>query len=184
MQDLAPILRRLPNLQRLNIMCYNRPNISIINQYDFDWNLYDDLADSLPYLTHLSLNITHTPFYEIRLLLQQLPNLIKLSFSSLLIEEYSNGFNWQNLIENYLSRLQKFSLFINESHMPARMQIDLKKIIESFSTDFWRRWPVTFEYYSDSLSKKHLILYTLPSPRDSIRTYLHGIECQSSREWK
>ena len=184
MQHLAPILRRLPNLQRLNIMCYNRPNISSITEYDFDSSLYNGLVDCVPYLTHLSLNITHTPFYEIQMLLQQFPNLIKLSFSSLLIHEYTNGSNWQTLIENALPKLQKFNLFINETQIPNRTQIDLKKIIESFSTIFWQRWPVMVEYYIESLSKKHLILYTLPSSRDSIRTYLYGIQCQSSREFK
>lgn len=182
MQHLAPILRRLPNLQRLNIMCYNRLNFFSINPDEFDWSLYDGLAECLPDLTHLALNITHTPFYEIQRLLQQCPNLIKLSFSSLLTEEYSNGSNWQSLIEQSLPKLQKFSLFINETHIPSRIQIDLKKIRDSFSTIFWERWPVTIEYYIESVAKKHLMLYTLPSPKDSIRTYLYGIQCQSSRE--
>ena len=165
MQHLVPILRRLPNIKRLNIMCYNRQNLFSINEYNFDSTLYDGLADSVPYLTHLILHVTHTPFFEIKALLRQLPSLLKLGFSSLLIEEYSNGANWENLITTYLPHLQKFSLFINETHIPARTQIDLEKMIESFSGVFWRRWPVVIEYYIESISRKHLMLYTLPTPK-------------------
>jgi hypothetical protein len=182
MQHLAPILRRLPNIQRLNIMCYNRPNIFSINQNNFDSTLYDGLADCVPYLTNLILHVTHTPFFEIETLLQQLPNLIKLSFSSLLTEDYSNGFNWERVVTNNLPHLQKFSLFINETHIPPRTQIDLKKMIQSFSTSFWQQWPVVIEYYIESLSKKHLMLYTLPSQKDSIRTYLYGVQTQTTRD--
>jgi hypothetical protein len=182
MQHLSSILRRIPNIRRLNIMCYNRPDIFSINQYNFDSSLYDGLTDCVPHLTHLILHVTHTPYFEIEILLKQLPNLIKLSFSSLLIEDYSNGLNWEYLISNHLPNLQKFSLFINETHIPSRIQIDLKKITESFSTIFWKRWPVVIEYYIESMSKKHLMLYTLPSQKDSVRTYLYGVETQTSRE--
>lgn len=182
MQHLALILRRLPNLRRLNIMCYNRPGLFSINQDNFDATLYDGLADSVPHLTHLILHVTHTPFFEIEALLQQLPHLIKLSFSSLLIEDYSNGSKWENLITNFLPYLQKFSLFINETHISARTQVDTNKIIESFSSFFWQRWPVVIEYYIESISKKHLMLYTLPSQKDSIRTYLYGVQTQTTRE--
>ncbi|CAF3953958.1 unnamed protein product [Rotaria sp. Silwood2] len=182
MQHLAPLLRRLPNIRKLNIMCYNRPNLFSINPENFDYSLYDGLADCVPYLTHLILHVTHTPFFEIKALLQQLSKLIKLSFSSLLIEEYSNGLNWENIITKYLPNLQKFSLFINEAQIPTRTQVDLIKMIQSFSSPFWHRWPVVIEYYIDSISKKHLMLYTLPSQKDSIRTYLYGVQTQTARE--
>jgi hypothetical protein len=182
MQHLAPLLRRLPNIRKLNIMCYNRPSPLSINQDNFDSILYDGLADCVPYLTQLILNITHTPFFEIEILLRQLPNLIKLSFSSLLIEDYANGFNWERVITDYLPHLQKFSLFINETHISSRIPIDLNKMIESFSTFFWRRWPVVIEYYIESISKKHLMLYTLPSQKDSVRTYLYGVQTRTTRE--
>ena len=184
MQHLSPLLQRLPNLQRLNIMCYNRPNIFSINQNNFDASLYDGLTEYLPHLTHLSLHVTHTPFYEIEYVLRQLKNLIKFSFSSLLIEDYSNGQNWERLIIDYLTKLQKFSLFINETHIPARTQIDTKRIIETFSSSFWQRWPVVVDYYVESMTKKHVMLYTLPSQRDSLRTYLYGVESRSSRDSK
>jgi hypothetical protein len=182
MQHLAPILRRLPNIRRLNIMCYNRPNLFSINQNNFDSTLYDGLADCVPYLTYLTLHVTHTPFFEIEILLKQLPSLIKLSFSSLLIEDYSNGSNWERVINNYLPNLQKFSLFINETHISSRIQIDLDKMIQSFSSFFWQRWPVVIEYYIELISKKHLMLYTLPSQKDSVRTYLYGVQTQTTRE--
>lgn len=181
MQHLAPLLRRLPNLRRLNIMCYNRPNIFSINQNNFDQTLYEDLAQWIPHLTHLALHVTHTPFYEIEYLLRQLKTLIKFSFSSLLIEDYSNGQTWQRIITDYLPNLKKFSLFINETHIPARTQIDLKRIIDTFSDPFWKRWPVVVDYYIESITKRHIMLYTLPSQRDSLRTYLYGVESQSSR---
>jgi len=161
-------------------MCYNRPNLFSINQENFDYTLYDGLADCVPYLTHLILNVTHTPFYEIEILLKQLPKLIKFSFSSLLIEDYANGSNWERIISNYLPQLKKFSLFINETHIPSRIQIDLNKMIQSFSSLFWHRWPVAVEYYTDSILKKHLMLYTLPSQKDSVRTYLYGVETHTT----
>jgi hypothetical protein len=182
MQHLAPILRRMPNIRKLNIMCYNRPNLFSINEGNFDNTLYHGIADCVPYLTHLILHVTHTPFFEIESLLRQLPKLIKLSFSSLLIENYSNGCNWERVIHNYLPELQKFSLFINETHIPSRTQIDLNKMIESFSSLFWHRWPVVIEYYIESISKKHLMLYTLPNQKDSVRTYLYGLQTQTSRD--
>lgn len=182
MHNLAPILRRLPNLRRLNIMCYNRPNLFSVNQNNFDASLYDGIANYVPHLTHFILHVTHTPFFEIEILLKQLPTLTKLSFSSLLIEDYSNGSNWERVIINSLPNLQKFSLFINETHIPARTQIDTDKMIESFSNPFWDRWPVVIEYYIESIIKKHLMLYTLPSQKDSIRTYLYGVQVQTTRE--
>ena len=183
MQHLAPLLRRLPNIQKLNIMCYNRQNLFSINQNNFNYTAYDGLADCVPYLTHLILHVTHTPFYEIETLLRQLPKkLVKLSFSSLLIEDYSNGSNWERVITTSLPELQKFSLFINETHIPSRTQIDLDKMIQSFSSLFWHRWPVVIEYYIESISKKHLMLYTLPTQKDSVRTYLYGVQTHTSRE--
>lgn len=182
MHHLAPLLRRLPNIQKLNIMCYNRPNFMSMNQENFDYSLYEGLGYSIPHLTNLALHITHTPFFEIRALLQQLTQLTKLSFSSLLIEEYSHGPNWEHLITNYLPKLQKFSLFINEAQIPARIQIDTARMIQSFSSPFWYRWPVVIEHYVDLSSKKYLMLYTLPSQKDSIRTYLYGVQTETTRD--
>lgn len=182
MHHFAPILRRLPNLQKLNIMCYNRPDLFSIDENNFGASLYNGLGDCVPYLTHLVLHVTHTPFFEIDTLLQQLPTLVKLSFSSLLIEEYSNGANWERLITNHLPHLQKFSLYINETHVPLRIQIDLKKMLQSFSSSFWERWPVVIEYYMESVLKRHLMLYTVPTQKDSVRTYLYGVQTQTTRD--
>ncbi|CAM4823935.1 unnamed protein product, partial [Rotaria magnacalcarata] len=182
MHHLAPLLRRLPNIQKLNIMCYNRPNLFSINQDNFDYSLYDGLRDCLPHLTNLILHVTHTPFFEIKALLQQLSKLTKLAFSSLLIEDYAYGPNWEQLISNFLPKLQKFSLFINEAQISPRTQIDISRMIQSFSSTFWLRWPVVIEYYVDALSKKHLMLYTLPSQKDSTRTYLYGVQAETTRE--
>ena len=180
MQHLAPLLRRLPNLRRLNIMCYNRANIFSISEEDFDFSLYDGLAQCVPHLTQLILHVTHTPFYEIEALLRQLPRLTKLSFCSLLIEDYSNGFHWQRVISDHLPNLQKFSLFINETHITSHTPVDLDRIMASFSGLFWHRWPVVVEYYVESLTKKHLMLYTLPSSRDNFRTYLYGVQMRTT----
>lgn len=182
MQHLAPLLRRLPNVQKLDIMCYNRQNIFSINKANFDASLYDGLANCVPKLSNLILHVTHTPFYEIQALLRQLPQLVKFSFSSLLIEDYSNGANWENIVTNYLPNLQKLSLFINETHISSQMQIDLDNIMLSFTGPFWHRWPVVAEYYIDSISKKHLMLYTLPSQKDNIRTYLYGIQTKTTQD--
>ena len=163
-------------------MCYNRPNLFSVTQENFDHTLYDGLVDSVPYLTHLTLHITHTPFFEIKTLLRQLPKLIKLSFSSLLIEDYSNGINWEQVINNYLPRLQKFSLFINETHIPSHIEVDLHTMIQSFSSTFWHSRPVVIEYYVDSISERHLMLYTLPILKDSVRTYIYGVQIRTTQE--
>ena len=182
MQHLAPLLRRLPNLRRLNIMCYNRPNLYSVTHENFDFNLYDGIADCVPHLTHLILHVTHTAFFEIQALLEQLPKLIKLSFSSLLVEDYANGFAWERVIRDFLPNLQKFSLFINETHIPSRFHVDTKRIIQSFSSLFWQRWPVVLEYCAESASRKHLMLYTLPSQKDSVRTYLYNLQTETTRD--
>ncbi|UJR36676.1 hypothetical protein I4U23_029393 [Adineta vaga] len=182
MQHLGPLLRRLPNIRTLNIMCYNRPNLFSLNEENFDYTLYNGLTNSIPYLTNFTLHVTHTPFFEIKILLRQLPKLVKLSFSSLLIEDYSNGTNWECVITNSLPELKQFSLFINETHVPIRTQIDLEKMIQSFATFFWHQWPVVIEYFSESISKRHIMLYTLPTPKDSVRTYLYGVQTYSTQD--
>jgi hypothetical protein len=182
MQHLAPLLRRLPNIRRLNIMCYNRPNLFSVKQNNFDYSLYDGIADCVPYLTHFILHVTHTPFFEIEALLRQLPNLIQFSFSSLLIEDYSNGVNWERIIRDYLPKIQKFSLYVNETHIPSRSLVDANRIIQSFSSPFWRQWPVVLEFCTESMTRKHLMLYTLPTQKDSVRTYLYSVETKMKGE--
>ena len=182
MQHLAPLLRRIPNIQRLNVMCYNRPNLFSVTENTFDFSVYDGIAECVPHLTHLVLHVTHTPFFEIRALLRQLPNLIKLSFSSLLIEGYANGVNWEQLLSDNLVHLEKFSLFINETHIPSHIDIDLDQIIQSFSSSFWYKWPVVVEYCTESNNRQHLMLYTLPTHRDSVRTFLYNVDTRTTHE--
>jgi hypothetical protein len=139
------------------------------------------LDHCIPYLANLNLDIYHTPFKEIEMFLRQLPQLIKLTFSSLMIENYSDGSNWERVINNYLPNLQIFSLFITETNISDDIIIDLNEMIQSFDSFFWHRWPVVIEYYTEAIDKKkHLVLYTLPIQQDDLRIYLYGVETRET----
>lgn len=181
MQHLAPLLRRLPNIRRLNVMCYNRPNLFSVKPENFDYSLYAGLADCVPHLIDLILHVTHTPFFEIEAFLRELTNLTRLSFSSLLVEDYSNGKKWETLLLQ-LTHLQKFSLFINETHISSRFPIDTNRILQSFSSSFWEKWPIVIEYCTESINRRHLMLYTLPIHKDSVRTYLYNVQTETTRD--
>lgn len=180
MQHLAPILRRIPNIQRLNIMCYNRPNLFSIARETFDQKIYDGIGDCVPNLTHLVLHVTHTPFYEIAILLRQLTKLVKLSFSSLLIEDYAHGPNWEQLLSVSHVNLEKFSLYINESHIHSQTTINVKEIMRSFSGSFWEKWPVVVEHCTEPNNRQHVTIYTVPTQRDNVRSFLYNVETFST----
>jgi hypothetical protein len=170
----------LPNIRTLAITCSNRPNLFYIDQDSIDYSSYDQLAHCIPYLTNLKLDVYHTPFKEVEMFLRQLPQLIKLTFSSLIIENYSDGSNWERVINNHLPNLQIFSLFIIKQNMPENTVIDLNEMIQSFDSFFWHRWPVVIEYYTVAIGKKQLMLYTLPLQQTSLRTYLSGVETREN----
>jgi len=180
LQDLARLLRRLPNIEKLHITCDNPPNLFSDDYNGFDYYSYDGLADCIPYLTELKLKTMHMPFGEVEILLRQLPQLIKLTHSSFLMKDYSNGSNWEHCINNYLPNLQKFSLFIKESYFPDDILIDLNEIIQSFNSFFWHRWPVVVEYYVETTGKKLLLLYTVPIQVGYLPRYLYGLQIRTN----
>ncbi|CAF1302260.1 unnamed protein product [Adineta steineri] len=145
-RDLAKLLRRMPNIQKLDITCVHDYN-------PIDDSLFDGLANVIPHLIELKLSVFYIPFKEIEYFFRQLPKLIKLTFSSLLIETDSNGSNWERIIHDYLPNLQKFSLFIDDTDA----NIDLDEIINSFNSLFWQRWPIMIEHYLRAANIQHLI---------------------------
>ncbi|CAF1013694.1 unnamed protein product [Adineta steineri] len=168
-RDLAKLLRRIPNIQKLDITC--------VHDYDpIDDSLFDGLANVIPHLIELKLRVFYVPFKEIEYFLRQLPKLIKLTFSSLLIETDLNGSNWERIINGYLPNLKKFSLFIDDTDA----NIDLDEIIGSFNSLFWQRWPVMIEYYLGAANGKHLMLYTIPIEQNRLPTYLYELQLQTN----
>ncbi|CAF4049684.1 unnamed protein product [Rotaria sordida] len=178
-EDLAQLLRRMPNIRKLHITCYNRRDSLTNDDDNFDYSLIDGLGDCIPLLTDLKLKVMFISFEKVEIFLQQLSQLIKLTFSSITLENYSNGLTWERIINN-LPNLEKFSLFIDETYIFEDTLVDLNEIIQSFNSVFWNRWPIVFEYYVEAIDKKHLILYTLPIQEDNLRTYLYGSEIRNN----
>ncbi|CAF4238119.1 unnamed protein product, partial [Adineta steineri] len=168
-RDLAKLLRRMPNIQKLDITCVHDYN-------PIDDSLFDGLANVIPHLIELKLSVFYIPFKEIEYFLRQLPKLIKLTFSSLLIETDSNGSNWERIIHDYLPNLQKFSLFIDDTDA----NIDLDEIINSFNSLFWQRWPIMIEHYLRAANTQHLMLYTLPIEKGTLPTFLYGLQFRTN----
>ncbi|CAF1222734.1 unnamed protein product [Rotaria sordida] len=179
-QDLAQLLRRMPNIRKLHITCYNRRNSLTNDDDNFDYSLIDGLGDYVPFLTDLKLKVMFISFEKIEVFLQQLSQLTKLTFSSITLEKYSNGLTWERIINNYLPNLEKFSLFLDETYIFEDTLVDLNEIIQSFNSSFWHRWPVVIEYYVEATDKKCLILYTLPIQESNLRTYLYGLEIRKN----
>ena len=163
----------MPNIKKLDAKCQNSSDFSSDNTNTLD---FVGLGDSVPYLTNLKIRCLLIPFETFEVFLRQFPQLIKLTISSFITENYSDGFNWERIIKTYLPNLQKFSLLIDEMYFSEDTHIDLDDKIQSFNSLFWHQWSIVIEYYIESINMKRLTLYTLPIQEEYLRTYLHGLE--------
>ncbi|CAF1416132.1 unnamed protein product [Adineta steineri] len=94
-------------------------------------------------------------------ILQNISNVSKLTVRTWR-DIYRNGYQWENLISNYLPKLKVFNLLMqfdsDDDDINGEEQVD--KILDSFQTQFWidkHRWFVRCHWQSKSFS-----LYTLP----------------------
>lgn len=180
MKDIPSLLRCIPNIEKLSLMCVNPSNRYSDDYERFDFAMYDGLANHIPHLTQLVLKLIGITFEEIECFLRQLPQLIKLTVRSCVAEDYSNGMIWERVITNYLPNLQRFNLFIQETYLPIDNPVDLNQITQSFDSFFWYRWPTVVEYYSETADKKCLLVYTLPIQEEWLSTYLHGLQIRTN----
>jgi len=146
-QQLIQFLHHLRHLYFLNAHVYDRSN-------DFE---------SISTRKYFSIKILHLQFdgsfESLKILLQTFPNLSKLRI--VIKSGFFNGYQWQNLIETYLSNLIILQFKMSCS-FPYEHQ--LNEILESFSSSFWieqHQWFVQC-YWSQSNIFPLIHIYTLP----------------------
>ncbi|UJR09385.1 hypothetical protein I4U23_013628 [Adineta vaga] len=180
MKDIPSLLRCIPNIEKLSIMCVNPSNRYSDDYEQFDFSIYDELADHVPRLTQMVLQLIGIAFDETECFLKQLPQLLKLRVRCFTGEDYSNGMNWERVITNYVPKLQELSIFIEETYISIYNLVDLNQITQSFNSLFWHRWPVVVEYYPETVNDKRLRVYTLPIQEEWLSTYLHGLQIRTN----
>ncbi|CAF0788505.1 unnamed protein product [Adineta ricciae] len=180
MKDLPKLLRCLPNIEKFSITCVNPPDRYSDDYQRFDFAIYDGLANRIAHLTHLTVRLIGIAFEEMECFLRQLPHLTKLTLTSFNMEDYVDGSNWKRVITTYLPKLEKFSLFIDETYIPSYTSIDLEQLMHPFNSLFWQRWPVVIEYYAEPIHKRRLLLYTLPVHEDRLPTHFYGLQFRTS----
>jgi len=154
---ISQLFKYTPRLKRLSI--------SIKSPDD---NYY--IPSSLPTLINLSISISCTSdASKMILFLKNIPNLrrlnVDLSFALI------NGYQWEQVIRNYLPKLKIFQLeMINTLSLDENMEERVDQLIDSFRSSFWideHRWfvrcltlqttihlhtlPKSFDYHGEHL---------------------------------
>jgi len=131
------IINQTPNLEHL----------SILLRIDTDQSLSTNFSASLIKKFELSCSRIDESFSIV-------PNLSCLTID--LDEFLFDGYQWSNLIENNLPKLEKFRLRMTFQYF------NIDSLVQSFQTDFWlqkHQWYIRCHW---NITNKRSILYTLP----------------------
>jgi hypothetical protein len=122
----------------------------------------DYIPSPLPTLVDLNISVSHRcDVSKMILLLQNVPNLRYLHVT--LYSKLMNGYQWEQVIRNYLPKLKIFKLKMNDE-FPVNQNIQERadELINSFRSSFWideHKWFVRYH-----LSGTSLHLFTLSNP--------------------
>ncbi len=133
----------------------------------------DSIIPLLPRLVKFELNERCTSDFlesigtkEIENILEKMPNLSHLSIESSCM--FLDGYSWENIIKNYLSKLKVFRCkcrikiyFNNFDEIERRVN----NLLQSFQSDFWLQRFQLFircHWKSESKDKHNILYYTLP----------------------
>jgi hypothetical protein len=87
-------------------------------------------------------------------------------------EIYFDGYQWEELIRNYLHKLKVFRLFMYYKFDDTKnLNEEIDQLIESFQTKFWidqHQWFIQCDYHTGNRS---MHLYTLPYGFKEFRSY-------------
>lgn len=163
-----------------------------IENVQFDINQFFNLTESTPHLRHLAitinvssnidqsqwhmissltvLKIEFSPqsFDDITNLFQHIPNLYYLAFLSESIK--ITGHEWEQLITNYLPKLNVFELIMSTSFQnTGDKEGEVDQLLDSFRTPFWlevHQWFVRCDWTEQQnfelFNNPNMVLYTLP----------------------
>ncbi|CAF1599088.1 unnamed protein product [Adineta ricciae] len=142
------ILRHSPSLQSISM------SIESTN------NEYEIFTNDLPMI--ISLKLTFLGHVRVlKNLLQHTPNLRRLKIR--LINTYLTGYEWKEIVVNYLLHIKIFNFQMFMSYLRNRNSaILLDELINTFRTSFWldeHQWYICIDKYPNDF----VILYTLPN---------------------
>ncbi|CAF0843958.1 unnamed protein product [Rotaria sordida] len=118
-----------------------------------------EIQTSFSSLTELNLVFVGSQYGIIENMLQHVPNLCRLKIETMYFE--MNGHEWEQIIRNYLPKLEVFKL---KMRFGVRSEKYKNELFNSFQTRFWleeHQWFVRYHYNLDD-SSNMICLYTLP----------------------
>ncbi|CAF3867230.1 unnamed protein product [Rotaria sp. Silwood1] len=164
----------LKHLSIINMSCYLNELIHLFQSTPYLQYLSIDSMDyandyelSLPILsiTHLKLSFDSS-LDILQYLLQNMPDLCDLTLETSNI--YMDGYQWEELIRRYLSKLKIFRFKMRFSALnDESKEIQSNQILDSFRTNFWldeHQWFVRCHWYSsdEQYHFDFIDLFTLP----------------------
>jgi len=168
------VSQSLEYLSFLNLSCYSK---ELIDLFQSTPNLRSLIADFMDYDEHFDLTFPMRSITRLKLsfdgsliilenLLQKLPDLSHLTLE--IINNYMNGYQWQDLIERNLRKLKRFEFKMRFSPSTNDNKDEQSnEILSSFQTKFWldeHQWFVRCHWYSsdDHYQLDFIDLFTLP----------------------
>lgn len=117
------------------------------------------LQTTIPSLRELNVSYVGVESNLLENILENLPNLTRLKIESCYLE--MDGYQWENLIRNFLPKLEEFQL---KMKLSIRGDKNKEKFFKSFQTPFWleeHRWFVQF-YCNFHQPSDLVTFYTVP----------------------
>ncbi len=146
----------------LYYLCKSAPRLQQLDINVIQWSLYNQ--DKTRFSSLISLKTSFQGWSLLTIyFLKNLPNLCSLTLK--ISEIFMDGYNWEELLVNYLPKLKIFRLKMNFSFSSnGNIITPIDQLVDSFRTMFWieeHQWYVRCDCY---LSKNGYvgILYTLP----------------------
>jgi hypothetical protein len=142
------LLKQAPCLEHLSVLLY------VDNQND------NNTEYSISSITKLALSLSQTYEDNIIKFFQTTPYLCQLIIDIDCENPILNGYQWENIIRNYLPNLQLFRLKMLLNFIVDKQEQRVNDLLNSFQTPFWideHHWYVRCHWNSNSI-----YLYTLP----------------------
>ena len=143
----------------LQAFCERTPQLEYLSVDLSPRSISESIQTPIESISKLNISIIDVQSNTIENLLQHTPNLIELKIDSCYPD--LNGYEWENLIRNYLPKLEQFQLKMKFQMFNPNQR---DQLLKSFQTPFWikeRQWFIQFHFNLDDKSNM-IYLYTLP----------------------
>jgi len=149
------------NLIEFSRLCEYTPHLQYLKISIWDLHSIEELPFEFQSLNKLKLSFQGS-LQVLTNILKSIPNLHCLIVKTQRI--ILSGYQWEQIIENYLPKLKIFRFLMEFSFLNENYQEQINELLQSFQTQFWlekHQWFI--EYYSNPYNENRLIsLYTLP----------------------